>query len=93
MRVRYALAARAFILSEQGYLAERSDAAALRFRARLWDAEQRIAQFPEIGTIGRVRATRRFVVAPYVVTYRIRPEEIEIVAIRHGQQRDSAEDS
>ena len=88
--IRYAIPARRFILTEEIYLAERSEAAAAQFRARLLDAERRIAEYPEIGPAGRIPGTRRLVVAPYVITYRIRRTGIEIVRVRHDKQEDGA---
>lgn len=91
LRVRYVLPARRFVLSEQAYLAEHSEMAAQRFRQRLSEAERQLSEYPEIGSIARLPGTRRFVVAPYVVTYHIRNGQIEILNIRHGRQHDPAD--
>ena len=46
-----------------------------------------LARHPDMGRKGRVAATRELVVAPYVVAYRVRRTEIEILAIIHGARR------
>jgi plasmid stabilization system protein ParE len=86
--VRYALAARRFVLAELAYLAERSAAAAIRFQRDVDAAVVRIDDYPEIGSSGPRPGTRRLIVGPYVLTYRVAGEDIEVIAMRHGRQAD-----
>jgi toxin ParE1/3/4 len=48
-----------------------------------------LATFPERGRQGRIEGTRELVVAgtPFVVAYRIRSREMEVLAIVHGARR------
>lgn len=91
--VRYTASAQQFILEELGYLDAKSEPAADRFRAMLEAAEARLAQYPQIGPATRVRGVRRLVLAPYIFTYRRLADAIEVVSIRHGRQRDPAEET
>lgn len=72
------------------YLNERNPTAARRFLEQLKTAHRQLSEFPLSGVRGRTTATRRLVVAPYVLTYRIVPAGVEVVDIRHSRQRDSA---
>jgi plasmid stabilization system protein ParE len=82
-------AARVWFLAEIAYVAERNPAAAERIIAAMRAARQTMAEHPGLGRPGQIPGTRRFVVGPYVLTLVRRGEDIEIVAIRHGRQRDA----
>ena len=69
------------------YLTARSPVAAKRFAERLERAYQQISQFPESGP-RRSRNTRRLVMSPYILTYRIGPTGVEVLDVRHGRQRE-----
>src|SRR5262249_3123895 len=69
------------------YLNEHRPSAGRRLLARLSTAYQQLANFPLSGPRGPVPGTRRLVVTPYILTYRITPAGIEILDIRHGRQR------
>ena len=49
-------------------------------------AAYRLADFPHIGRMTDIQNVRQLVVNPYVITYHLQPERIEIVMIRHGAQ-------
>jgi plasmid stabilization system protein ParE len=87
-RVHYAQQVQRFILDEATYLGARSKAAAFRFRTELKAAESHILDYPEIGPLGRTPGTRRLVIGPYVLVYRINGTDIEIIAMRHGRQAE-----
>ncbi|WP_421934002.1 type II toxin-antitoxin system RelE/ParE family toxin [Phenylobacterium sp.] len=60
--------------------------AADRVVSRIYDAEERLADFPELG---RVRPEllpdlRSWAVGDYVILYRIEPDAVVIVRILHG---------
>jgi plasmid stabilization system protein ParE len=91
MKVRLSGAARAYILHEANYLAERSPAAGAAFLRDIRSARQRIGQYPEIGFKPFLtRGSRRVVVGDYLIDYDTGPEGIEITSIRHGRQADVA---
>jgi toxin ParE1/3/4 len=48
-----------------------------------------LTRHPFAGREGRVQGTRELAVArtPYVIAYRIRQDEIQILAVLHGAQR------
>jgi toxin ParE1/3/4 len=53
---------------------------------RIYDSVGLLARHPEIGRPGRVPGTRELIVSgsPYIVPYRIRGEEIEIITVLHA---------
>jgi len=87
---RVLLSARAerWLHRETAYLAERSVPAARRFLDRIRNARRQLAEFPRSGRPGVVPGTRRLVVAAYILTYRERGTDLEIIDIRHGRQAD-----
>ncbi len=60
-----------------------------RLLQRIDDAHRHLIEHPLSGRAGPVADTRRLVVAPYVLTYRERNGDIEIIDIRHGRQRET----
>lgn len=81
--------ARAWLRAEVAYLTEKNPAAAEKVLARIRAAQRTLADYPKLGVAGLIPGTRRFVVTPYVLTIRIKPTLIEIVAIGHGRQSDA----
>jgi addiction module RelE/StbE family toxin len=49
----------------------------------------KLADFPEIGRIGRVDGTREFIVTgtPYILPYRVRDGRVEILAALHASRQ------
>jgi plasmid stabilization system protein ParE len=47
-----------------------------------------LSEHPRIGSRATAPGSRRLVVAPYVVTYRERGSDIEIMDIRHSRQAE-----
>jgi plasmid stabilization system protein ParE len=91
MKVRLSGAARAYLLQEAKYLAERSPAAGAAFLRVIRSARQRIGNYPEIGFKPFLtRGSRRVVVGDYLIDYDPGPDGIEITSIRHGRQSDPA---
>src|SRR5437763_5111956 len=79
---------RRWINAELSYLAERSLAAVRRFRERLSTMQRLLSERPRIGRAEGTSGARRLVITPYIVIYREKGEEIEIVDIRHSRQRE-----
>ena len=63
-----------------------SPTAADRLADRLFQAGQRLSDFPDVGRlegVTRVLAT----VPPYLIRYRVQREGVVIVGVRHGRRR------
>jgi addiction module RelE/StbE family toxin len=72
------------------YIGQDSPAAAIRVVLELIDqAELTIRQHPAIGRAGRVIGTRELVIAglPYVIAYRVRDNDVEILRVLHTSRR------
>jgi toxin ParE1/3/4 len=71
------------------YVAEDNTAAAHRIASRIAESVEQLVSHPSIGRPGRVPGTRELVVAatPYIVPYRVRGQEIEILRVYHSARR------
>ena len=90
MRIRWLRRCDEDIEAAFDWLAERNLDAAWELLARLRKrALSDLAAYPEIGRSGRVSGTRELVVpgTSYLLVYRIRPEEIQILRVLHGRQQ------
>ncbi|HUU14118.1 MAG TPA: type II toxin-antitoxin system RelE/ParE family toxin [Terriglobia bacterium] len=75
-------------LAEIGdYIEQDKPQAAKRVAAYLLSSVEHLAEFPQLGKPGRRLGTRELVVPPYVITYRLRPERLEILSVWHGRRR------
>jgi toxin ParE1/3/4 len=75
--------------SQIEYIAERNPWAAVDLGDAIKAALGRLADYPEIGRLGRVRGTFELVIArtPLIMVYRIDPTAIVILRVLHGAQR------
>lgn len=74
------------------YLSERNPVAAIALTTRLSDAMFSLENMPLRGRPGLVAGTRELLnVVPYVITYRVTPEQVEIVRVWHGAQDRAAQ--
>jgi plasmid stabilization system protein ParE len=80
--------ARRQLNAQLAYLAERNPLAARRLRERIATAQQQLADFPQSAPRATAPGTRRLMVAPYVLTYRERGADVEILDFRHGRQAE-----
>jgi plasmid stabilization system protein ParE len=87
-RVILAPRARRWLHAELAYLADVSPAAVRRLRERIGTTRRLLSDFPRIGSPGAAAGWRRLVVPPYVVLYRERLGDIEIMDIRHSRQAE-----
>jgi toxin ParE1/3/4 len=74
----------------QAYIAENNSAASIKMVRRILEAvEQLLSSNPDMGRPGRVSGTRELVVAntPYVVPYRVRNNQVEIIRVYHAAQK------
>jgi toxin ParE1/3/4 len=71
------------------YLAQDNESAAESLVEHIFTAVEQLAQYPQIGRNGRVKGTRELVIAgkPYVVTYRVRRSQIDVLAVFHGARK------
>jgi toxin ParE1/3/4 len=71
------------------YIAQQSAAAADALIERIFGAVEMLALYPGIGRAGRVKGTRELVIAgtPFVVAYRVRRDQVEVLAVFHGARR------
>lgn len=86
MRIAWSDRARDDLYAILTYLAEKDPAAASRAQDRLEDALEHLTRYPGMGRPGRVDGTRELVVpgTSSIVPYRVRGEQIEVVAILHS---------
>lgn len=71
------------------YISRENEIAADAVAGRIVEAATRLAEFPEMGKIGRAENTRELVVpnTPYILAYRIRENSLRILRVMHGARR------
>ena len=71
------------------YIARDNPNAANRITSALLEVVERLAKLPNLGRPGRVAGTRELVVSgtPYIISYRLRGDRLEIVAVFHARQK------
>jgi addiction module RelE/StbE family toxin len=89
MRIRWLRAALGNLQQEAEYIAQEDPAAALRVVGRIGDAVRYLEDHPSMGRPGRVPGTRELVVSgtPYIVPYRVRGQDIEILRVFHTARK------
>lgn len=87
--VKLSAKARRWLLHRVSELNDLNPAAALKLVERFRQFRENLAEFSGMGVTGDIPGTRRVVMAPYVLTVRVKTTTIEIVAIRHGKQEDA----
>ncbi len=87
MTVRWARRAQSDLADIFAYIAADNEDAAGRVVDRLYAFGQSLLQFPQRGRPARLAGRRELVVDRYVITYRVRRDEVLILAIEHGAQR------
>lgn len=86
MRVRWTTPA----LRDLGdYIARDAPTASAEIVIRILDQAEMLAIHPHIGRPGRVPEMRELVVTgtPFLVPYRVRGDEVEVLAVFHGARR------
>ncbi len=76
-------------LEATGDIARDKPFAAAETVSRIFDQADMLATHPQIGRAGRVPNTRELVVpdTPFIVAYRVRGDDVEILAVFHGARR------
>ena len=89
MKLRWAAPALRDLEEIGDYIARDGLAAAARVVAAILDQAELLTTHPHIGRPGRVAETRELVItdAPYIVPYRVRGEDVQILAVLHGARR------
>lgn len=87
MTVRWTRTALRDLESLHAYISQDKPAAADNAVDRILMAIEALSQHPEMGRVGRVAATREFILPPLVIAYRQRRGAVEILGIIHGARR------
>jgi toxin ParE1/3/4 len=71
------------------YIARENATAAETLVERIFSAVERLERYPQMGRVGRVHGTRELIITgtPYVVPYRVRRDQIEVLAVFHAARR------
>ncbi len=71
------------------YIAKDDPAAAVRTMLTMQRAVAQLAEFPNMGRIGRVEGTRELVIpsTPYFVVYRVQGNTVQILRVLHSARR------
>lgn len=90
MRIEWTLAADVDLESIAAYIAEDNPhAAAVVIMKIIQIVEDHLSQTPAMGRPGRVPKTRELIIpnTPYIVAYRIKDKNLEILRVIHGSRR------
>jgi toxin ParE1/3/4 len=89
VRVRWLARVLANLNAEAEYIARDKPQAAARVVQSIHETVDLLRQHPNLGRPGRVLGTRELVVrgTPYILPYRVRDDEIQILRVFHGARR------
>jgi len=89
MRVVWGRTARRDLNELISYLLEESIQAAELVGNRIRDAANRLGQNPRMGRPGRIAGTRELFIqkTAYIIAYRVRSRQVEIVGVIHAARR------
>jgi toxin ParE1/3/4 len=89
VRVRWLTRALANLEAEAEYIARYNSKAAAAIVQAIHEAVNQLQPFPALGRPGRVIGTRELVISgtPYIVPYRVRNDEIQILRVFHGARK------
>ncbi len=89
MRIVWRPQALADLVALQAYIAKDDPRAASRIARRIKSAVEGLGPLPRIGRPGRIEGTRELVVSgtPYVVPYRLKADEVQILRAYHAARR------
>ncbi len=89
MRVRWLARALANLDAEAEYIASDDQQAAGRMVQTVRKSVNLLRRYPALGRPGRVAGTRELVVSgtPYIIPYRVRNNEIQILRLFHGARK------
>ena len=86
MNVAWHPLARADLAEAMTYIATENPSAAYRIHDDIQKQTDRLATYPEIGRLGRVRGTRELVITgtPFVAAYRLACGVVTVLRLLHG---------
>lgn len=89
MKIRWTAIAARDLESTHEYVSEDSPTRADALVDRILSGIEVFERYPQFGRKGRVEGTRELVIAgtPFVVVYRVRQEQIEILSILHAARK------
>lgn len=95
MKVEWTRPALSDLIEAQAYIAQENFSAAKSIAQKIWDASKQLVKNPEIGRTGHVDGTREWVVGqtPYLIVYRIKEDQIEILRVWHSRQNWQSKDN
>jgi toxin ParE1/3/4 len=71
------------------FLAQEHPEAAIQLVVKIQAGTEQLANFPAMGRPGRVAGTKELAIVgtPYVVIYRVRGKQVEIIRVLHGARK------
>jgi toxin ParE1/3/4 len=89
MRIRWTTPALRNLETIGDHIARDSPASAARLIARVFHQSDMLATTPNIGRAGRIANTSELVISetPFIAPYRVRGNEVQILAVFHGARR------
>lgn len=89
MQIRWTAPAAAALESVIDFVARENQQAAFEVAQRIRIAVAQLSEHPKLGRVGRVRGTYELVIfgIPYVVPYRIKGPEVQMLNIYHTSRR------
>jgi addiction module RelE/StbE family toxin len=77
------------LLAVQNYIARENPRAALEVAQRIRIAVDQLRDHPKMGRDGRVRGTYELVIhgIPYIVPYRIKGKEVQVLSVYHTSRK------
>ncbi len=89
MRIRWTEPAATALGKIQDYIASENPRAAFEVAQRIRIAVSQLQEHPRVGRPGRVRGTYELVIhdLPYIVPYRIKNEEVQILSVYHTSRK------
>ncbi len=89
MRVKWTEPAAKALESIQDYIAKENSRAAFEVAQKIRHAAEQLNDHPELGRAGRVRGTYELVIPGllYIVPYRVKGEEVQILSVYHTSRK------
>lgn len=89
MRIRWTKLSLQDLQQVWSYIAADKPQAADEMMQRMDKVVASLVDYPDVGRSGRIKGTRELIVVgtPYLIPYRIKKGQIEILAVLHGARR------
>lgn len=89
MRIKWTKGAKNNLNQIEEYIAQDNPQAAVDTVIKIIKTVGMLSDSPAMGKIGRIFDTRELIISgtPFIVPYRIKPEQIEILRVLHGSMR------